>query len=145
MIFCHYLTYILCPSSIKCKDKETVYNSESKYGKVLKYVLEMWAKAFFQGASEYESMRCREQWKRCATTQCNLKNSVHTQGIVHCLIANNHTYGLDNGALKSMIGMGGWEVINHHDGWIEYQSVNIGQTSKLVHLFHFIDARGTMK
>ena len=73
------------------------------------------------------------------------KGHNHAQGIVHNGYDKNHTTVLDTGAQKSMIGMGGWEIIKRHDSWIDAQGVNMGGLSKADHRLKSVDTRGVTK
>ena len=52
---------------------------------------------------------------------------------------------LDTGSQQSMVGMGGWEIINHHDTWIDAKGVNMGGSSKKVRRLQLVDARRVVK
>ena len=58
---------------------------------------------------------------------------MHTQGILHNIVANNHADVIYRGAQKPTIGTEGWEVIRNPDNWIhaqDAQGVNMGRKFK---------------
>ena len=46
------------------------------------------------------------------------------------------------GSQKPIICMGGWEIIKHHDIWIDSQGVNMGGPSKAGFRLQLVDAMG---
>ena len=44
-----------------------------------------------------------------------------------------------------MVGVGGWEIIKHHDTWIDSQSLNIGGSSKAGNRLQLVDTSGVLK
>ena len=52
---------------------------------------------------------------------------------------------LDTVSQQFMVGIGGWEIIKHHDTWIDTQEINMGGSSKARHHLTLVDARGVAK
>ena len=52
---------------------------------------------------------------------------------------------LDTVSQQFMVGIGGWEIIKHHDTWIDTQEINMGGSSKARHHLILVDARGVAK
>ena len=50
----------------------------------------------------------------------------------------------DTGAQQSMIGRDGWEIIKHHDKWIDARGVDLGSSSKVGRCLQLVDARGVV-
>ena len=48
-------------------------------------------------------------------------------------------------AQKSMIGRNGWEIIKHHDTWIDAKGVNLGGTSEAGRRLQLLYSRGVVK
>ena len=73
------------------------------------------------------------------------KNHNYSQGIVHDRAARGHTTVLDTGSQQSMVGIGGWEIIKHHEMWIYTQGITIGGSSKAGFCLQLVDERGVVK
>ena len=68
----------------------------------------------------------------------------HYQGVVQGA-AGAHVAVFDTGAQQSMLGYGGWEIINYHDKWIDTRGVNLGGPSKASRRLQLLDVRGVVK
>ena len=68
----------------------------------------------------------------------------HVRGVVQGK-ASGHTAVFDTGPQHYMIGRYGWEIIKHHEKWINIRCVDLGGSSKTGRRLQLVDARGVVK
>ena len=73
------------------------------------------------------------------------KSHKHEQVIFHDGVARGHTTVFDTLFQQLMIGWDGWEIVKHHDTWIDAQGVNMRGPPKTGRRLQLVYARGVVK